>query len=520
MKKTIWIFISVVAFMMVMNSCREQSDNIVSYGQKDYLNFSAADTSYVEQFKALWTALNCNYGIWDYEAKYGLDWDTVYSKYLPKMQELDKRDKEDNPVTNDELENLYKEILSPLHDGHINIQVRNLHTNNYINISPSNIRNQYRPDYDVSRTNVSAYYQNEDMGQNKIEEIDFVGSNPYYFVKDEINGVLPYIKSWINYLNAKTGRTDLEDYQLTEFSKAYDELNNFVVTTMADVNYYNTTLTKKYEYLDITLESFDVNPQYYMDVTYAMFNGGIVYLNFSNFFFSAYMSDVIGTTTNCQIMKSRIDSILSKWRDKIQTLHDAGNLKGVIIDVRNNGGGITNDYQFILGSLLPEGGHQVASARFKTGIGRYDYSPITPEVMSTWSPSSVGEDTPWTPISEEPIVVLANCRSVSMSEVTCLGAKQMPNARVIGTHTWGGLCLLNGDPAAYSQNYAGIIGVQNETSFYAYIPSNVTIANDGGILEGVGVTPDIEIQLDRNLYEATGRDTQLERALQYIRTGN
>lgn len=52
------------------------------------------------------------------------------------------------------------------------------------------------------------------------------------------------------------------------------------------------------------------------------------------------------------------------------------------------------------------------------------------------------------------------------------------------------------------------------------IPSNVTIAEDVGIMEGIGVTPDIEEQLDSALYESTGRDTQLERALQYIRTGN
>ena len=519
MKKTTWIFFAVVAMMMVMNSCREQSDDVVSYGQKDYLNFSGADTSYVEQFKALWTALNCNYGIWDYEAKYGLDWDAVYSKYLPKMQELDKRDKETNPVTNDELETLYKEILSPLHDGHIGFQVKNLHTTTYINISPSNIRNQSRPDYGISRTNLD-YYTSEAAGQNHIEEMDYVSTYPQDFVMNEINQVLPWVKAWFDYLNAKTDRTDLEDYELTVFSSAYDELSNFELMSMDDLNYYNTTLTKKYEYLGITLESFDVNQNYYMDATYALFNDGIVYLGFSNFAFTAYQSDMIGTTNSCQRMKTQVLYILSQWIDKVQTLHAVGQLKGVIIDVRNNGGGITDDYEYILGSLLPEGGHQVASARFKTGIGRFDYSPITPEIMPTLSPSSVGGDTQLTPISEEPIVVLANCHSVSMSEVTCLGAKQMPNARVIGTQTWGGLCLLNGDPAAYSFNYAGIVGVQDETSFYAYIPSNVTIADNGGILEGVGVTPDIEIQLDKDLYETTGRDTQLERALQYIRTGN
>ena len=77
--------------MLAVGSCREQADYVPSYGQDDALNFWESDTCFECQFKAVWTALNCNYGIWDHEAKFGLDWDAVYSKYLPKMQELDKR---------------------------------------------------------------------------------------------------------------------------------------------------------------------------------------------------------------------------------------------------------------------------------------------------------------------------------------------------------------------------------------------------------------------------------------------
>ena len=115
---------------------------------------------------------------------------------------------------------------------------------------------------------------------------------------------------------------------------------------------------------------------------------------------------------------------------------------------------------------------------------------------------------------------MANCHSVSMAEVTCLGAKQVDNARVLGMRTHGGMCLLMNDPAAYSVYYSSSVGIKNQTPFYAYIPVDVTITNQGGILEGVGVTPDIEVQLDQQLLQATGRDSQLERALQYIRTGN
>ena len=123
----IWVAAVVVTTVMTVCSCRDVSDDVMSYGQNDDFAFAAADTSFVAQFDALWTALNCNYGIWDYEAKLGLDWDDVYTKYMPRMQELDERDKEKNPVSDADFKKLYEEILSPLHDGHLVVQVKNLH---------------------------------------------------------------------------------------------------------------------------------------------------------------------------------------------------------------------------------------------------------------------------------------------------------------------------------------------------------------------------------------------------------
>ena len=46
------------------------------------------------------------------------------------------------------------------------------------------------------------------------------------------------------------------------------------------------------------------------------------------------------------------------------------------------------------------------------------------------------------------------------------------------------------------------------------------MTQDKQILEGVGLTPDIEVDFNVSLYTSTGRDTQLERVLQYITTGN
>lgn len=513
MKNRIWIMMAAVATVLTIGSCREQSDDVLSYGQNDAFNFMAADTCFEGQFKAMWTALNCNYGIWDYEAKYGLNWDAVYSQYLPKTQALDKRDKETNPVTDEELSKLYEEILSPLHDGHFMVKVKNLHTGNFLALSPANIRNKSRADFDINTPPVMDFYTTSDAGENEVVEYSYVPVKPAIYFNMQIQEALQKIDQAIGELTAIENRTDLQEYFLQKYLAAQDELSNFSVASMDDFYYFNSVLTTKYSDLGITLYPFDISDSNcWIKVKYATFKDGIAYFGFTGFHLSPFLTGQLTGSPCKDLFSTYVSMAWRRWVEVTQTLHKEGKLKGVIIDVRNNGGGSVNDYQYVLGALLPSGGHQVASARFKTGIGRYDYSPLTPEVIPTFSEEHE--------TITEPVVVLANCHSVSMSEVTCLGAKQMENARVIGTNTWGGMCLLAADPSAYSIYYASAVGVENETPFWAYIPANVTVTNEGGILEGVGVTPDIEVAFDMDLYNSTGRDSQLERALQYIRTGN
>lgn len=498
--------------MLAMSSCREQSDNLLSYGMNDDFSFSEANSSFEGQFKAVWKALNANYGIWDYEAQHGLDWDAVYDQYLPVFQGLDKCES----VSNDTLQKIYEDVLCPLHDGHMYVQIKNLKTQEYLRISPANLRNADREDYDMFGffPNLNYYEMSNTAGENQIVAFDRASTLPNTFINNEIRTALSDINARIAELESKESRTDLDEYFLAEYEKAKQTFETFSVSSMQDVQYYNDSLTTQYQYLGITLAPFTIDSVYWMQTQYACFNGGIAYFGLSGFFLTAYLQDMVTGDS-----ATRIKEVWRKWFEAVQDLQASGQLKGVIIDIRSNGGGMVNDYQFVLGSLLPAGGHQIAQARFKTGVGRYDYSPLTPERMETLPSDSFGDERPFSPVTSVPIVVLANCWSVSMAEITCLGAKNLANGCVIGTQTWGGMCLLTKDPSAYSQNYASCVGVEDQTPFYAYIPANVTITNEGGILEGVGVTPDIEVKFDRKLFSETGRDSQLERALQYIRTG-
>ena len=122
-------------------------------------------------------------------------------------------------------------------------------------------------------------------------------------------------------------------------------------------------------------------------------------------------------------------------------------------------------------------------------------------------------------VTGNPETVLANIRSVSMAEMTSMGATLVENAKLVGTRTWGGLCGLIGNED-YSFTYAGHIGVSGKTPVYVYCPCLAAFSRDGKILEGVGVTPDIEVHLDLGAWKSgNGPDSQLDRALQYITSG-
>ena len=439
MKNKIMI-LGAMLLLVLVTSCREESDALQNYAFNDGLAFEKAKKSYAGKFKVLWKALDQNYGIWDYERSQGVDWDAVYDEYLPKYEALDKRD----DVTDDELQKLLEATLAPLHDGHFAAQMENHQTGNFVVTVPSNTRTKERDDFEAMKNtthNLSAY------------------------------------------LPAAFGGTG---NQILDYKEAD--------THIAEMGEYGIT------------------------VKYALFKDNIAYFYFSGFYLTLYLNDekyqkIFGKANAAtQQLALAVRQAWQAWFDKVQELHASGQLKGVVIDLRNNGGGMLDDNQYVLGSMLPSGGFEVAFSRFKRGVGRYDYSPLSPFKVPTL-------ETAHETITE-PIVVLTNCGSVSMAEITSLGCQSLPNGTLIGKRTHGGLCSLITNPGVYYQNYSGIIGEMNKTPIYLYIPHMTTISKEGKLFEGVGLTPDIEVDLDVTQYQATGRDTQLERALQFCTTGN
>ena len=501
--------------------CRPESDDLLSFGQADGQAYGNAESSYEQQFISFWTAMNCNYGIWDYEEENGFDWDEVYDTYLPKFQALDKQQQ----VSDDELRALYDNIINPLHDGHLYVQIKNLKSGTFLNYVPSSIRNKARADYQQASNFLPTVYSSK-TGDMHLEKYSCVNTSPVSIIQTIVNTVgAAVLQQWQEY-HQKGSLTESEQF-IYDYCEAFlDDAVQLTTYTNQNqvVNFYNS-MSAKYaalcQHLQVEMPKVDNKlASYGIAVETGLFQSGIPYLRFNHFYMSIYLDDDIfaeiaadTSNVNSKALKVAVKAVWKEWFDNIQELKRTNSLRGVIIDVRNNGGGMLNDYQYVLGAMLPSGGYASHKARCKNGTGRYDYAPLVDFTYPTYK----GEHAI---ISEEPIVVLTNCSSVSMSEMTAIGAKTLPNGRVVGTCSWGGLSALNTDPASYSETYASAFGEENKTAFYAYIPKYVSILPGLGVQEGVGVTPDIEVPLDMDLYNSTGRDSQLERAIEYIITGN
>ena len=523
MKHKILSIIGAGLLLLTLGACREQSDTLVSYGHQDQLSFGEAENSYAGKFKVLWNGLNQSYALWDYEKELGLDWDAVYDQYLPQFEALDEQE----DVTDNQLKELTEQVVCPLHDGHMNVKVKNHKTGKYITVSPSMVRNSKRPEFVAVRNTPPTlkYYAKKANGEIELDEdgtpICLEYSTASDDLLDKFNDTEKAGKEWINdsitaLKNLTTPTAEEVDMLkvLTDLNKELDEVED----TKEGIALYNE-LANRYAYLNIP--GFDpIDENFYdngMKIKFALLKGNIAYLYFSDFALSYYLNKEYtnegfpnaSEATLAHIKK--VEEVWNSWFNTIQELHKAGKLGGVIIDVRNNGGGSMNDYRYVLGSLIPSGGFEIGQARYRRGTGRLDYSPLMPAFAPTMDEEHA--------LITKPIVVLANCASVSMAEITSLGTKYIDNATLIGKRTWGGLCGLIGNEF-FSYNYTGHIGEEGKTPVYVYLPLVAQFTREGQLLEGVGVTPDIEVDLDVKQLRSTGKDTQLDRALQFIRNGN
>lgn len=174
---------------------------------------------------------------------------------------------------------------------------------------------------------------------------------------------------------------------------------------------------------------------------------------------------------------------------------DFNSCDAVVLDVRFNGGGTTQNFQHAMNLFCTERKLYLKS-RFRNGTEHDDFSGMFEHYTN---PSSKG-------CKNLPIVVLANSFSSSSSEYFILGLKSQKEVRMIGDTTCGAFSQVHN--RVLPNGWTFRIGSQ-----VVYTPEgSLFTTDDGKYIEGNGIAPDISVQ--DNLKRAIeGYDNPLDEAL-------
>ena len=140
--------------------------------------------------------------------------------------------------------------------------------------------------------------------------------------------------------------------------------------------------------------------------------------------------------------------------------------EGIILDLRNNPGGLVDQAQFVADAFLSQGSVVLTRGRIPNQNSRYDASPDEIDALLT----------------EVPIVVLINGGSASAAEIVAGALQDQGRATLVGTRSFGKGSVQSIIPLGFD-------GAMRLTTARYYTPNNRSI-------QALGITPDIEVLQD------------------------
>jgi carboxyl-terminal processing protease len=138
--------------------------------------------------------------------------------------------------------------------------------------------------------------------------------------------------------------------------------------------------------------------------------------------------------------------------------------KGIILDLRNNPGGLVDQSVYVADAFLKQGAVVLTRGRIPEESARYDAQPDALDAM----------------IADVPLVVLINGGSASASEIVAGALQDHKRATVVGTRSFG-------KGSVQSIISLGPDGAMRVTTARYYTPNNRSI-------QALGISPDIEIK--------------------------
>ena len=149
--------------------------------------------------------------------------------------------------------------------------------------------------------------------------------------------------------------------------------------------------------------------------------------------------------------------------------------KGIILDLRNNPGGLVDQSVYVADAFLKQGAVVLTRGRVPEESARYDAQPDALDAL----------------IADVPLVVLINGGSASASEIVAGALQDHKRATLVGTRSFG-------KGSVQSIISLGPDGAMRLTTARYYTPNNRSI-------QALGITPDIEV-LQKVPEELKGRD--------------
>jgi carboxyl-terminal processing protease len=137
--------------------------------------------------------------------------------------------------------------------------------------------------------------------------------------------------------------------------------------------------------------------------------------------------------------------------------------RGIVLDLRDNGGGLVAEAQLIASIFIPQG--TIVTTRGRT--------QPTDTLLATGDPIS----------TSIPVVVLVDANTASASEIVTAALQDHHRATVVGTHTFGKGVFQEEEPLSNGGALDITVG--------EYFTPNGRNLGGGGIKQGAGVTPEV-----------------------------
>ncbi|WP_342769875.1 S41 family peptidase [Pelagibacterium lacus] len=139
---------------------------------------------------------------------------------------------------------------------------------------------------------------------------------------------------------------------------------------------------------------------------------------------------------------------------------------GIILDLRNNPGGLVDQAQFVADAFLSQGAVVLTRGRIPSQNSRYDAGPDDLDAL----------------IADTPIIVLINGGTASAAEIVAGALQDHARATILGTRSFGKGSVQSIIPLGFD-------GAMRLTTARYYTPNNRSI-------QALGISPDIQVFQD------------------------